>query len=234
MDVKEQIAEVREQIRNCTKCPLSAENNRLRHLVEDCVDERYGKPVPGIGSATAKLMIFGEAPGADEVKQGKPFVGKAGSLLRECLEDIGIDKQMVYIANVIHCRPPGNKFPEDTSIVTACLPWARKQLAILRPLVVVGLGAQPLRHLLRSDDRISAVYGKVFPWHIEAINLDTVYIPSLHPSFCLRPGRSFGPVPTDELTVGQLMMALSVEEKRDILRNNLYLAMKTMQQRMED
>jgi DNA polymerase len=216
-------------IKNCSLCKLRNENERLRNLIDDQINEKYGLPVPGVGTKTAKMMIFGEAPGADEVVQGKPFVGKAGTLLRECLQDIGIDPKLIYIANVINCRPPVNKFPQGTDIddiVKVCIKWARKQIAIIKPKIIVGLGSQPLKYIYQSSDKLSSVYGKVFEWNIKAINHSTLYMPTLHPSFCIRPGRNYSPIPNDELSDGQLMMSLSITEKKDILRNNLNTAYK--------
>jgi len=231
MKKNEQIKNIRKEIFNCDMCPLRQENERLRNLIPDEINAEYGNPVPGIGSDQAVMMIFGEAPGADEVVKNKPFVGKAGSLLRECLEEIEADPEMLYIANVINCRPPRNKFPQGDDVhkcVDVCIKWARKQIAIVRPKIVVGLGGQPLKYIFKSDERISNVYGKIFDWNIKALNLDTKYCATFHPSFCLRPGRTFD---TTDLSNGQKMMAMSVSEKRDLLTKHLYdsykLAMET-------
>lgn len=222
-----EILNLKNSIQNCNLCKLRDRNEELRNLDPNSIDYTYGKPVPGLGSSTAKIMIFGEAPGADEVLKGKPFIGKAGSLLRDCLESVGVQPSMVYIANVINCRPPENKFPTGVAgdeIVKTCLPWARKQIAAIRPKVIIGLGSQPLKYIYQAREKLSEVYGKRFDWHINAINLDTIYIPSLHPSFCLRPGRTYSEVLKDELSDGQVMMTLSISEKKDLLRSHIELA----------
>ena len=224
------IEELRCGILNCNNCPLHQENIKLRDLFEEDPNLGYGNPVPGIGLPTARMMIFGEAPGADEVKSGKPFVGKAGNLLRQALEEIEADPRDIYIANVINCRPPGNKFPTEEETIAACVPWARKQIAAIRPKVVVGLGSQPLKYIFRSKEKLSSVYGQQFPWHINAINLDTIYAPSLHPSFCLRPGRNYDILDSDEMSDGQKMMALTISEKTDMLKRHLFDAYQLLEE----
>lgn len=218
---------IQDKILNCNLCKLRLKNEELRNLDRNSIDDGYGVPVPGIGLESAKIMIFGEAPGADEVRKGKPFVNRAGSLLRSCLEEIGVPPSLIYVANVLNCRPPNNDFPSGIAgdeVVRTCLPWARKQIAQIKPQVIVGLGVQPLKYIYQSQENLFDILGQQFKWHINAINFDTIYIPSLHPSFCLSPGRTYSEVLKNELSEEQKIMTLSISEKKDILLRHLSIA----------
>lgn len=115
--------------------------------------------VPGQGSARAKLMFVGEGPGADEDAQGLAFVGPAGQLLTKMIAAIGMRREEVYIANIVKCRPPGNREPTPEE-ATACLPFLRSQVMLVRPKVIVLLGATAARTLLSADMRITRDHGK--------------------------------------------------------------------------
>jgi DNA polymerase len=121
----------------------------------------------------------GEAPGADEDEQGEPFVGKAGQLLTKMIEAMGYNREDVYICNVIKCRPPGNRNPEPDE-VAACEPFLKKQLATLRPRVIVTLGKFAAQCLLRDDTPISRLRGNFRSY--EGITL----MPTFHPAYLLR------------------------------------------------
>jgi DNA polymerase len=133
----------------------------------------------GVGNPDADLMFVGEAPGGDEDLQGIPFVGRAGQLLTKMILAINLERDQVYIANVIKCRPPGNRNPEPDEIA-ACEPFLFRQIDAVRPKVIVALGAFAARTLLRTDESISRLRGRVYDFRGARL------IPTFHPSFLLR------------------------------------------------
>ena len=133
----------------------------------------------GVGNADADLMFVGEAPGADEDLQGIPFVGRAGQLLTKMIEAINLRRDDVYIANVIKCRPPGNRNPEPDEIAQ-CEPFLFQQIAAINPKVIVALGSFAAKTLLRSEDSISRLRGRIYDFRGAKL------IPTFHPSFLLR------------------------------------------------
>jgi len=133
----------------------------------------------GVGSPTADLMFVGEAPGADEDIQGEPFVGKAGQLLTKIIEAIGLTREEVYIANVIKCRPPGNRNPEPDE-VEQCEPFLFRQIDAIKPKVVVALGKFAAQCLLKSDTPITRLRGREFLYR------EAVLMPTFHPAYLLR------------------------------------------------
>jgi DNA polymerase len=160
------LAALRADIGDCTRCPLHAQGRR--------------QVVFGVGNARADLMFVGEAPGADEDRQGEPFVGRAGQLLTKIIEAIDLRREDVYIANVIKCRPPGNRNPEPVEVAT-CEPFLREQIAIIQPKVIVALGTFAAHLLLANDAPISRLRGRVH--HIDGgIRL----VPTFHPAYLLR------------------------------------------------
>jgi DNA polymerase len=155
---------VRAEIGDCTRCKLCDKRNKI---------------VFGVGNPNASLVFVGEAPGADEDRQGEPFVGAAGQLLTKMINAMGLAREDVYIANIIKCRPPGNRNPEPDEIAE-CEPFLRKQLAAIRPRMIVCLGKFAAQTLLRSTAPISALRGE---WKTyEGIPL----MPTFHPAFLLR------------------------------------------------
>jgi uracil-DNA glycosylase family 4 len=150
----------------CTKCRLAGGRTQV---------------VYGTGNADADLMFIGEGPGYYEDKQGEPFVGAAGQLLNRMLEEIGVRRGDVYIANVIKCRPPGNRDPLPEE-VDACTPWLREQIALIEPRVIVTLGNFATRFMLDKPVSISRVRGQRFPQEGRTI------IPTFHPAAILRGG----------------------------------------------
>jgi uracil-DNA glycosylase len=161
----EVLTEIRADIGECTRCKLHALG---RHQI-----------VFGVGSTTAEIMFVGEAPGADEDLQGVPFVGRAGQLLTKMIEAMGLRRDDVYIANVLKCRPPGNRNPEPDEIQT-CEPFLFRQIASIQPKVVIALGAFSARTLLNTQEPISKLRGRVFEFRGAKL------IPTFHPSFLLR------------------------------------------------
>ena len=133
----------------------------------------------GVGNPNADLMFVGEAPGADEDIQGEPFVGRAGQLLTKIIEAIGLTREDVYIANVIKCRPPGNRNPEPDE-VEQCEPFLFRQVDTIKPKVIVALGKFAAQCLLRTDTPITRIRGKEFTYR------DAILIPTYHPAYLLR------------------------------------------------
>ena len=133
----------------------------------------------GVGNPKADLMFVGEAPGADEDIQGEPFVGRAGQLLTKIIEAIGLRREDVYIANVIKCRPPGNRNPEPDE-VEQCEPFLFRQIDTVKPKVIVALGKFAAQCLLRTNDPITRIRGREFKYR------DAILIPTYHPAYLLR------------------------------------------------
>jgi DNA polymerase len=155
---------LREQIGECSRCKLAGGRTKL---------------VFGVGNPDAELMFVGEGPGADEDAQGEPFVGKAGQLLTKMIEAIAFRREEVYIANVVKCRPPGNRDPEPDEIA-ACEPFLKAQIAAVRPKIVVALGRFAVQTLLRDATAISRQRGR---WReYEGVKL----MPTFHPAYLLR------------------------------------------------
>jgi DNA polymerase len=156
---------IREDIGDCSRCKLHTLGRT--------------QVVFGVGNPNADLMFVGEAPGGDEDIQGIPFVGRAGQLLTKIIEAIGLQRGDVYIANVIKCRPPGNRNPEPDEVDT-CEPFLFQQIDVIKPKVIVALGKFAAQALLRSDDPISRLRGRVFTYRGAKL------IPTFHPAYLLR------------------------------------------------
>src|ERR1051326_91668 len=157
---------IREDIGDCTRCKLHKQGRK--------------QIVFGVGNPRAQLMFVGEAPGADEDKQGEPFVGRAGQLLTKIIEAIDLKREDVYIANVIKCRPPGNRNPEPDE-VAVCQPFLFQQIDIIQPRVIVALGTHAAHALLQTDTPISRLRGKVLEFRG-----GSRLVPTFHPAFLLR------------------------------------------------
>jgi uracil-DNA glycosylase len=161
----EALAAVRTDLGDCTRCKLHGLGRR--------------QIVFGVGNPEADLMFVGEAPGADEDIQGFPFVGRAGQLLTKIIEAIGLTRDEVYIANVIKCRPPGNRNPEPDE-VEQCEPFLFRQIDVIKPKVIVALGKFGAQTLLRTLDPISRLRGRVYDYRGAKL------VPTFHPAFLLR------------------------------------------------
>jgi uracil-DNA glycosylase len=157
------LAQVASEVRLCTRCPLSRSRTRA---------------VPGEGPADARILLIGEGPGFHEDQQGRPFVGASGQYLEQLLGSIGLTRQQVFIANVIKCRPPGNRDPEPVEIA-ACREYLDRQLALLKPQVVVTLGRYSMERFFPGQS-ISRIHG-----HPRRA-VDACYIPMFHPAAALR------------------------------------------------
>ncbi|MDD4363312.1 MAG: uracil-DNA glycosylase [Atribacterota bacterium] len=157
--------EIIEKIKNCQKCPLY----KTRH-----------NTVPGDGKYNSPVMFIGEAPGEVEDLQGKPFVGKAGQLFTKILQSVQINREDIFITNMLKCRPPGNRNPSKSE-VDICMPYLESQIALINPRIIVTLGNIPTKYLLKSKDGITKVRGQWFDW-IGKIRI----FPMFHPSYLLR------------------------------------------------
>jgi uracil-DNA glycosylase len=159
---------IREDIGDCTRCRLHKQGRK--------------QIVFGVGNPNAELMFIGEAPGADEDEQGEPFVGRAGQLLNNMIKAMGLQRQEVYIANIIKCRPPGNRTPERDECET-CSPFLMRQIATIKPKVVVALGAVAAKTLLAINSPMSDLRGRWYDFR--GTKLAVTY----HPAFLLRDPR---------------------------------------------
>lgn len=159
---------------------------RLRVEAEACTACRLADTrtnvVFGVGNPAAELLFVGEAPGRNEDLQGVPFVGAAGRLLDQLMADVGIDRDRAYIANVLKCRPPGNRDPLADEI-EACKGYLRRQLELIDPRVVVTLGNFATKLLLKTESGITKMRGRSYPWW-----RGKVLIPTFHPAAALRSG----------------------------------------------
>ena len=168
---------------NETQKNVEVELEKLKKAVENCkacelykTKKRY---VFGDGNPYASLMFIGEAPGASEDEQGKPFVGRAGQLLNELLKEIGIARKDVYIANCLKCRPPNNRDPFDYEL-KACRPFLDRQIELIKPKVIITLGRFALMQILGNDKKITQTRGLVFDKKTYSV------IPTYHPAYLLR------------------------------------------------
>lgn len=160
---------------------LAALGERASGCVDCGLSETRTQVVFGDGRPDADVVFVGEAPGFHEDQQGIPFVGAAGKLLDRLLGEIGLRRDEVYIANVLKCRPPGNRDPL-TEEVDACKGYLRSQLMLIDPLVVVTLGNTATKLLLKRDVGITRLRGQVYPWWNRHL------IPTFHPAAALRGG----------------------------------------------
>lgn len=160
----------------------SADLTALRELIGDChrcpLGDTRTTLVFGVGDPGARLMFIGEAPGRNEDLKGEPFVGAAGKLLDELLASIGLDRSQVYIANVLKCRPPGNRDPLPDEAAT-CTPFLNEQVRLIAPDVIATLGKHATRHVLDTDRPISALRGRLF--HVDGRRV----VPIFHPAAAL-------------------------------------------------
>ena len=160
----EKMEELEDAIRNCSRCKLCKNRTNI---------------VFGIGNETANIMFIGEGPGADEDKQGIPFVGKAGQLMNKAFDALGINREDVYIANIVKCRPPNNRDPEPDEI-QGCMNYLRNQVIIVKPKIIVLLGRIALQNILGKEYKITASRG------ICVEKKGILYMPTWHPAALLR------------------------------------------------
>jgi DNA polymerase len=158
--------ELRARVAACTRCGLSATRTQT---------------VFGVGNLHAEWLIVGEAPGADEDRQGEPFVGRAGQLLNSMLHAVGLAREQVYIANVLKCRPPGNRDPNPTE-AAECLPYLERQIALLKPKIMLAVGRIAAQNLLHTDKTLGSLRQQVHRFGASAVPLIVTY----HPGYLLR------------------------------------------------
>ena len=158
------LVKIRNEIGDCTRCKLCKGRTHI---------------VYGVGNPCAELLFVGEAPGRDEDLQGEPFVGRAGQLLTRIIEAIGLKREDVYIANIIKCRPPGNRMPESEEI-SACQGFLFQQIDTIQPKIVVSLGALSAHTLLDTTTPISRLRGLFRDYR------NTLLMPTFHPAYLLR------------------------------------------------
>jgi DNA polymerase len=161
------LAAIREEIGDCKRCPLHEGRHKL---------------VFGDGDANARLMFVGEGPGADEDAQGLPFVGRAGQLLNNMIVAMGLSREQVYIANVVKCRPPSNRVPAPEE-ATTCAPFLFRQIDVVRPEVLVALGATAATYLLGQRQPLAGLRGRIHDFR------GTKLIVTYHPAYLLRDPR---------------------------------------------
>ena len=162
--VDDTLLKIREDLGDCTRCKLHKGRNKL---------------VYGDGNPEAQLVFVGEGPGADEDMQGLPFVGRAGKLLTQMIEAMGLQRRDVYICNVVKCRPPDNRTPEPDEVAT-CAPFLLRQLDVIRPKVIVCLGAVAAKTLLNKTRGISQYRGEWLEWRGHKL------MATYHPAYLLR------------------------------------------------
>jgi uracil-DNA glycosylase len=173
---------IREDLGDCTRCKLHKGRTKI---------------VFGVGDPRADLMFVGEGPGADEDAQGEPFVGRAGQLLNNMIKAMGLRREDVYIANIVKCRPPGNRQPERDECDT-CSPFLMRQIAVVRPKVIVALGATAAKNLLAMNAPMSELRGRFYDFMPTGVRSSDPSWPgarlavTYHPAFLLRDPRQKG------------------------------------------
>lgn len=160
----ETLDSLNEQICTCMKCPLGKTRTKF---------------VFGVGNPDADVMLIGEAPGADEDRQGEPFVGRAGQLLNKILEAVGLQREEVYICNILKCRPPGNRDPQPPE-VEQCEPYLHKQIELVKPKIILALGRIAAQTLLRTGDPLGSLRSQIHDY------LGVPMIIVYHPAALLR------------------------------------------------
>ena len=173
---------IREDLGDCTRCKLHQGRKQI---------------VFGVGNPRAELMFVGEGPGADEDTQGEPFVGRAGQLLNNMIKAMGLRREDVYIANVVKCRPPGNRTPEPDECET-CSPFLMRQIAVIKPKVVVALGATAAKNLLAMNSSLGELRGRFYDFKPAGVRSSDPSWPgarlavTYHPAYLLRDPRQKG------------------------------------------
>lgn len=174
---------IREDLGDCTRCPLHKQGRK--------------QIVFGVGNPTTDLMFVGEGPGADEDEQGEPFVGRAGQLLNNMIKAMGLQREQVYIANIVKCRPPGNRTPEREECET-CSPFLMRQIAVVKPKVIVALGATAAKTLLAMSSSMAQLRGRFYDFRPVGVRSNDPdwqgcqLAVTYHPAFLLRDPRQKG------------------------------------------
>jgi len=197
------LSELNEEIRHCQKCELARYRNQV---------------VPGEGVENADIMFIGEAPGRNEDQQGRPFVGPAGKFLDELLDLIDLNRKQVYIANVIKCRPQGNRDPLPQEIIT-CRPWLERQIELINPQIIVTLGRYSMA-LFFPQKSIGKIHGTAKKHD------DIIYYAMYHPAAALHQGGLRETIKADMLKIPQLLAQAKniteTEKKQEIKQMNMF------------
>lgn len=172
------MASIKADLGDCKRCKLCKGRTNI---------------VFGVGNVNADIMFVGEGPGADEDATGEPFVGRAGQLLTKIINAMGLGREDVYIGNIVKCRPPENRNPEPDE-VEQCMPFILRQIDVIKPKVIVALGATATKTLIRTEVPISKLRGKFIDWSAETAGLaagvpyehSCKFLPTFHPAFLLR------------------------------------------------
>lgn len=165
-----ELEKLAEEVRQCRKCELGSSRTNA---------------VPGEGNPDARIMFVGEAPGADEDAQGRPFVGRAGKLLDKIIQACGLKRGDVYIGNILKCRPPGNRDPKVDEI-TACSPYLHRQVELIEPEIIVALGAHAARTLLDNTKSIGQMRGQFHEYYPDLDGMPVKLMATYHPAYLLR------------------------------------------------
>jgi uracil-DNA glycosylase len=169
-DVVAGLKQIADEVKACCKCGLGSSRTNA---------------VPGEGNPHADIVFVGEGPGADEDAQGRPFVGRSGQLLDKIIIGMGLKRSDVYICNIVKCRPPENREPRPEEIIS-CLPFLKLQLSLIRPKVIVTLGAPAARTLLNTNQPIGQIRGKFFDYYFDDFSPPIKLMPTFHPAYLLR------------------------------------------------
>jgi DNA polymerase len=169
VDISAELEKIAAELRKCRACELGSSRTNT---------------VPGEGNPHAQIVFVGEAPGADEDAQGRPFVGRAGQLLDNIIIAMGLKRSDVFICNVLKCRPPDNRDPRPDEIIS-CLPFLQRQLALIQPEIIVALGAHAAKTLLNTNLPIGQLRGKFHDYFI-GTDKPVKLMPTYHPAYLLR------------------------------------------------
>jgi len=169
-DTQQQLDQIAKEVETCRKCDLGSLRTHS---------------VPGEGNPHAAIVFVGEGPGADEDAQGRPFVGRAGQLLDRIIAAMGLKRSDVYICNIIKCRPPENRDPRPEEIIS-CLPYLKKQLELIKPKIIVALGAHAAKTLLETNKPIGQMRGKFLDYYFDDFSPPIKLMPTFHPAYLLR------------------------------------------------
>jgi len=169
-DLSAELKKIAEEVHSCRKCGLGSIRTNT---------------VPGEGNSKAKIVFVGEAPGADEDAQGRPFVGRAGQLLDKIIAAVGLKRNDVFICNILKCRPPDNRDPAAEEIIS-CLPYLERQLEIINPEIIVALGAHAAKTLLKTTKPIGQLRGQFQEYYTGIGRAPIKLMPTYHPAYLLR------------------------------------------------
>ena len=165
-----ELEKIAAEVKQCCKCGLGSTRTNA---------------VPGEGNPNARIMFVGEGPGADEDAQGRPFVGRAGQLLDKIIVACGLKRSDVFIANILKCRPPGNRDPRADEIIS-CLPYLQRQIEIINPEIIVALGAHAAKTLLNTTKPIGQLRGQFLEYYTGIDKPPTKLMATYHPAYLLR------------------------------------------------